>query len=318
MGRGKLTTPATEAVLEAFPGASVVRTSEVCSLWAGYGSIYRVQLSSGGSVVVKHITPPANSVSISNVRKVRSYKVEGYFYAHLAPASVSARLPRVFSIVSHPNSFCFVLEDLATEFPKSFHSLSGTTLQTALAWLAHFHATFWNYDQGGVAETGGYWYLETRQEELDAMANDPLSKKLKKHAETIDKHTRDARFETLMHGDAKSANILWADPSTCAWVDFQYVGHGLGARDVAYLLCSSASRSEVGAAADTNLRHYFETFLAVLADQGKNSHGYTFEQFQAHFDWCLLDYVRFMAGWGYWGNYDWAISRTEALLDTLW
>ncbi|RHY09343.1 hypothetical protein DYB36_003531 [Aphanomyces astaci] len=305
-------------VSAAFPGTLVVNQPEVCSLWAGYGSIYRVRLSSGVSAIVKHITPPHDSSSISNVRKVRSYEVEGYFYANLTgDIAAIPRLPRPYSIVSADNSFCFVLEDLSVEFPKMFHSLGGPTLRAALTWLAQFHATFWNCDDGGVADDGGYWYLATRQDEYDALGGDDLSVKLRAHAAWIDQKTRDPRYETLLHGDAKSANMLWRDETTCAWVDFQYVGRGLGAKDVAYLLCSSGNRSEVANKADDLLRWYFGEFESAMMLAGHDSRGYTFDQFQGHFDWCLLDYVRFMAGWGFWGNYEWAIQRTKSLLTEL-
>ncbi|KAF0695516.1 Aste57867_13676 [Aphanomyces stellatus] len=305
------------AISAAFPDASITRRSEVCSLWAGYGSIYRVILSgeSSSSVIVKHIVAPSSAASsVSNKRKLDSYAVEGYFYAHLSAASTLARLPHVHSMTASAHAFCFVLEDLAPAYPKSFHSLGGATLETALTWLAHFHATYWNVRDDNVAETGGYWYLATRQDELDAMGNDPYSAALKAQAAAIDRHTRAfPQFETLLHGDAKSANMLWADDRSCAWVDFQYVGRGLGAKDLAYMLCSSTSRADV-ARADDHLRFYFDAFDAAMTSLGNTSHGYTVELLLDHFDWCLLDYVRFMAGWGYWGNYDWAIQRTKHLL----
>ncbi|ETV95095.1 hypothetical protein H310_11378 [Aphanomyces invadans] len=304
-----------DTVTDAFPDDSVVGKTELCSLWAGYGSIYRVRLSSGVSVIVKHISPPQNdTLSVSNARKVRSYQVEGYFYGHLSAASTLPRLPRTHAVVCEDGSFCFVLEDLSVDFPKTFHSLGGPTLRAALSWLARFHAAFWNYSDDGVADNGGYWYLATRQEEFEALGNDELSVKLRAQAASIDQRCRDPRFETLLHGDAKSANMLWRDDTTCAWVDFQYVGRGLGAKDVAYLLCSSGGRSEVANYADDLLRWYFDEFEGAMASNGRNSGGYTCDLFRSHFDWCLLDYVRFMAGWGFWGNYDWAIRRTKPLL----
>ncbi|OQR84575.1 hypothetical protein ACHHYP_13230 [Achlya hypogyna] len=306
-----------EAVQACFPDASMRHKREMCSLWAGYGSIYQVALSSGPQVVVKSITPPG-STSVSDARKLRSYEVEGYFYEHLAAQSL-ARVPAVHTIERLPGpSFCFVLEDLTPTFPDSTYSLQGPYLNAALDWLAHFHASFWNHANadGGVGTNGGYWYLATRQDELAAMGNDSLAKKLKAQAARIDSMTRDAQYETLLHGDAKSANILWkkmGDDVSCAWVDFQYVGQGLGARDLAYLLCSSTNR---GALRDLDgiLARYFTTFASTMAKLGKDMHGYSVVKLKKHFHWCLLDYVRFMAGWGFWGNYDWAIAETEHLL----
>jgi hypothetical protein len=32
---------------------------------------------------------------------------------------------------------------------------------------------------------------------------------------------------------------------------------------------------------------------------------------------AILDWVRFMAGWGVWGNYDWAISKATEIVSEL-
>ncbi|KDO30876.1 hypothetical protein SPRG_04778 [Saprolegnia parasitica CBS 223.65] len=307
-----------EAIAASFPGATVQSKRELCSLWAGYGSIYQVFLSNGNAVIVKSITPPRSN-SVSNQRKLRSYEVEGYFYAQLAPKSL-ARVPMVHAIERYDGpSFCFVLEDLSAPFPDNTYSLQGVYLDAALDWLANFHASYWNHanDDDGVGRDGGYWYLATRQEELASMGTDSLATKLKAQAAAIDAKTRDPQYETLLHGDAKSANMLWKKATdgsiTCAWVDFQYVGQGLGARDLAYLLCSSTSRSALRDL-DALLQRYLDTFLSAMATLGKDPHGYNLAKLKEHFHWCLLDYVRFMAGWGFWGNYDWAIAETKHLL----
>ncbi|OQR92685.1 hypothetical protein THRCLA_08627 [Thraustotheca clavata] len=318
MGRKNIKRDELSSAIEScFSDASIQSKSELCSLWAGYGSIYRVQLSNGLNVIVKSIAPP-KSDSVSNQRKLRSYEVEGYFYQHLSAKS-QARLPSVYSIEHYEGPrFSFVLENLSSSFPDNAYSMSGKYLDAALDWLANFHASYWNYsnDDHGVGTDGGYWYLATRQEELEAMGNDNLSNKLRTNAKMIDARTRDPQFETLLHGDAKSANMLWkksGNEITCAWVDFQYVGQGLGARDLAYMLCSSTNRSALKNL-DQILHRYFTTFDQTMVKLGRSDHGYTLEKLKEHFEWCLLDYVRFMAGWGFWGNYDWAIATTGHLL----
>ena len=61
---------------------------------------------------------------------------------------------------------------------------------------------------------------------------------LKKAAQGIDKRLQSARFQTLVHGDAKLANFCFSDVGQVAAVDFQYVGKGCGMKDVAYFISS--------------------------------------------------------------------------------
>lgn len=99
-----------------------------------------------------------------------------------------------------------------------------------LTWLASLHAAFWQQPlptgEHGVWEQGCYWHLATRQEEFESMGRDWAA--LKAAAAAIDARLRqpDAsdplRFKTLVHGDTKSDNLLFAeDLGSCAGVDFQ-------------------------------------------------------------------------------------------------
>ncbi len=93
---------------------------------------------------------------------------------------------------------------------------------------------------------------------------------------------------------------------------------GFGAKDLAYLLCSSVDEDALeGDGEQQLLQHYHMALLARLAQNNKASSSYTFGVLQRHFDLCLVDYVRFMAGWGFWGNVGWAQSRTRQVLDRL-
>lgn len=44
---------------------------------------------------------------------------------------------------------------------------------------------------------------------------------------------------------------------------------------------------------------------------------YTFEALQADWQLAVCDYVRFMAGWGFWGNTSWASARCRECLAQL-
>jgi hypothetical protein len=105
------------------------------------------------------------------------------------------------------------------------------------------------------------------------------------------------------------------DGSSAAAYDFQYCGAGLGARDVAYLFVSSLDCGVLERYEQRLLAHYHRSLLARLRALGRaGGEAYTAEVLQRHYDLALLDYCRFMAGWGWWGNAGWARSRARALL----
>ena len=72
-------------------------------------------------------------------------------------------------------------------------------------------------------------------------------KRLKAAAHELDRRLRgvqkdgshDPRFRTLVHGDFKSANLLFSAraPVSCAAFDFQYCGEGEPHRCCCYLIC---------------------------------------------------------------------------------
>ena len=90
---------------------------------------------------------------------------------------------------------------------------------------------------------------------------------------------------------------------------------GYGARDVAYLLASSIERRVLAQHEASLLRHYHAALVDRLS--AEHASAYTFDVFQDHFELGVADFVRFMAGWGYWGDSAWADRTTQAVLDRL-
>ena len=113
--------------------------------------------------------------------------------------------------------------------------VSETELRACLRWLAAFHATFLGVPPESLWKVGSYWHLATRPDELEALTDTAL----RRAAPVLDARLNRARYRTLIHGDAKLQNFCFStDGSAVAAVDFQYVGGGVGVKDVAYFVTS--------------------------------------------------------------------------------
>ena len=211
-----------------------------------------------------------------------------------------------------------------------------------------------------------YDNIGSKHQRLKAAAHE-LDRRLRgEHADG----SRDPRFRTLVHGDFKSANLLFSAraPVSCAAFDFQYCGEGgsfvgfghrcschlrsclpstccreamscdvqpessqdlgqdisfgpslaftgYGARDVAKLLACSVQRRVLAQHEASLLHHYHSALVERLS--AEQAAAYTFNIFMDHFELSVADFVRFMAGWGFWGETAWADRKTEAVLDML-
>lgn len=168
---------------------------------------------------------------------------------------------------------------------------------------------------GGVWAQGGYWYLDTRRDEFSdttgyayvcAFAED-VAARLKR---------RDVSGVTLVHGDCKSANVVFERAGErCALYDFQYVGVGFGVQDVAYFVATSVQGRRLAeeGGEEALLRLYYGEVVAALARRGVVDAGYTWEVLVEQWEWALVDWMRFMAGWGCWGNAAWVERRVKAI-----
>ncbi|MEM7015018.1 MAG: choline kinase, partial [Verrucomicrobiota bacterium] len=175
-----------ESAILASTGASSLEVESVIQeLCSGYGHILRVSLEGGNadSVVVKHIRPAAagshprgwNS-TISHERKVRSYEVETAWYREWSDrCDEHCRIPQFLAFERHNGEVLLVLEDLdAAGFPRRMTSVEWTQIEICLGWLANFHATFLGDDPHDLWPVGSYWHLDTRPEELEALADEDL------------------------------------------------------------------------------------------------------------------------------------------------
>jgi len=291
-------------VCEIMQATAVTATEPIQSLWSGYGQIVRIGLqnsASAASVIVKHIEPPGLGATnargwsgdVSHSRKLRSYEVEANWYRDWSSqCNGLSRVPHCFAVESFDRGHVFVLEDLdASGFPHRCGRLSDSQLDACLRWLANFHATFLNQSPEGLWQTGTYWHLDTRPDELAVMQEGPL----KQAASLIDQRLSGCRFKTLIHGDAKVANFCFGEAEQeVAAVDFQYVGGGCGMKDVAYFLGSCLSDEECARREDQCLAVYFEE----LGTRVGSSIAESLEQeWRRLFPWAWADFHRFLCGW---------------------
>ena len=254
-------------VCEVMQARGAHRLARIQQLWGGYGELVRVALEGSAvrTVVVKVIAPPpAEADTVSDARKRRSYEVEERFYRDFVPRCDEAcRVARMFASRSTGDARWFVLEDLGDRVAP---------LAACLAWLAAFHARFLGDPGAGLWPEGTYWHLATR---LDELAIDPA------RARQLDQALAAARFQTILHGDAKEENFL-----TTGAVDFQYAGRGCGMKDVAYLLYGHS---------DAHLDAYFLHLREALSP--------TVDAAALEREWRALypiaqqDFARFLAGW---------------------
>lgn len=300
-----------EVALAATGATAVVRLQSVQRLWSGYGEIVRCFVRGGTvpSVIVKHVRWPQQdnhprgwNSTRSHERKVFSYGVESHWYeAVAAKCGASARTPDCLAADTDGEEVFLVLEDLdGAGFGRRCTSVDWEDLHACLRWLANFHATFLGHSAEGLWPEGTYWHLGTRPDELAELRDGPL----KRGAAPIDRMLREARFQTLVHGDAKLANFCFSETGhEVAAVDFQYVGGGCGMKDLAYFVSSCLDEDQSALQEEAVLDAYFSELRAALRRQAKtvDLDGLE-EEWRGLYPVAWTDFYRFLKGWspGHW------------------
>ncbi|WP_417347443.1 phosphotransferase [Ferrimonas sp.] len=297
---------------------SLVELQLIQPLWNQYGGLYRAHIDDGRSVIAKWVVPPADQGGLGHQRKLRSYQVELDWYRHHAEyCGEVSRVPAYLGEHLLDNGTLMVLEDLATAgFSPLSQDQGHSHLEAMIRWLAGFHARFMGSAPDGLWEQGCYWHLATRPDEWAAMEPGPL----KDAAVAIDTQLQGARYQSLVHGDAKVANFLGNDFGQVAAVDFQYVGGGAGIRDLVYLLGSVLSDDALEAHAFELLDRYCQALIEQLRAKGwdvAQLDAVLAEQ-SALFPFAWADFERFLQGWkpGHWklGRFSQAMTRRALAL----
>ena len=333
----------TERVAKLTGSNSVQVMETIQSLWSGYGEILRVRLDCGKEskpVIVKFVSPPIYrdhkygwGSDFSHQRKLRSYENEIKWYQ--GPSGMcdqnDCRVPQFIAAdgeIEDEAGWTLILEDLdAAGFNLRRQSVNDAQVNSCLRWLANFHAIFLidREDPGvrdpavekGLWPTGTYWHLQTRPEEFEAMEPGPL----KSAATSIASGLSEARFQTLVHGDAKLANFCFSPCNQVAAVDFQYVGGGCGIKDVAYFVSSCFNEDECEKREQEILAIYFEHLKQALARHpvSKPSSESVEREWRRLYAFAWADFFRFLAGWspGHWKMNAYSQKLTEQVLSLL-
>lgn len=187
---------------------------------------------------------------------------------------------------------------------------------------------------------GGYTYLATRQSEYGNLCDEgsewtealcqPIEGLNLSVAELVAQalapkptadgsHAGMAEYETLIHGDVKSENLFTnTKGDKVAFFDFQYVGLGLGVCDLAKLFTCSVPRSMLGKTQQSQLHmgndeeRLLRSYLEGI--QRASGRDYDWDVFVRHWETALVDWLRFQASWGSWGNTEWLEGRVRSIL----
>lgn len=192
-------------------------------------------------------------------------------------------------------------------------------------------------DGAQVWLNGGYTYLETRRKEYAGLCEDEgseWSEALCQPADGGEVSVAElaarvlapradgagvSEHETLIHGDVKSENLFTnTEGDKVAFYDFQYVGLGLGVCDLAKLFTCSVPRSMLGKnrRATQAMDEGEEKLLRAYLDRLRRVSGrdYDWGIFVRHWETALVDWLRFQASWGFWGNTEWLEGRVRYIL----
>ncbi|KAM3419171.1 hypothetical protein BST61_g5115 [Cercospora zeina] len=198
--------------------------------------------------------------------------------------------------------------------------------------------------EDGVWLNGGYTYLSTRRSELDSLRQDitsewsralcgPKANSQPCVAEQVAKLLSPAtttsqsglgEYLSLIHGDVKSENLFTTvSGEEVAFFDFQYVGLGCGLSDLAKLFTCSVPEGLLherkGGDGLPNTLPMGQGEKALLDSYRKafekaSGKSYPWSLFLMHWQTALIDWLRFQASWGFWGNTEWLEARCRSML----
>ncbi|WP_432768286.1 MAG: phosphotransferase [Sphingopyxis sp.] len=224
---------------------------------------------------------PSHDAASRNIAKLTgTYVKEVSWYRELAAGSGVAA-PHCYhaQIAADDIDFILLLADLAPA--RQGDQLAGLGLEALIPCIdaaAGLHALRWDDSQLAALpwlsrDSGDLvralfpqLYLGFRERYADRLAPDVLDVGARIVAQLDAYLGREPAARTIVHGDLRIDNILFApDGARCWLVDWQTLGRGSGATDLAYLIGTSIADPFERAAAD---RPAFDHWVAALAGRG--------------------------------------------------
>ncbi len=264
--------------LKAFTAAKV-GTGQMCD---SYRLTLDWQAGTDAPATVIAKCPSRDEASRNIAKLTGTYVKEVSWYRELAAAS-GVPAPRCYhsEIAEDEVEFVLILSDLAPA--RQGDQLAGLDLAGLVPCIeaaATLHAHLWADPQ--LAQTP--WlardngdlvralfpglYLGFRERYATRLAPEILDIGAGIVAKLDAYLSRDPAVRTLVHGDLRIDNILFAPDGAACWlVDWQTLGRGSGAADLAYLVGTSIADPFERAAAD---RPAFDHWIAALRRHGVN------------------------------------------------
>jgi aminoglycoside/choline kinase family phosphotransferase len=251
----------------------------VTDVGAGVGllaNVARVALTDGRRLIVK--LPSTDDRARNIAHQFGYYAREAGAYRYLL-ANAPVPTPRCYAIVDGPRGPVLVLEDLTTH--AGADQLEGATPARALAaadLLGDLHAAFWNHPVLATCSwlPGPTDAVVTMYDQLFAMTWQPFCAQV---ADLVpDAHLRAAEAviaqfaevcaefahapRTLVHGDFRLDNLLFATDGTAAAIDWQLAAWGRGAYDLAFFASGSVDDAVLADIEESLLARYHERLVA--------------------------------------------------------
>jgi len=290
----------TAALAEHLGGATV---TEVATTSVGTGQVadtYRLALEydppGAGSRTLIAKVPSADATSRAAAQLTRTYEIEASFYRDLA-ADLPVRVPRCYYQDHDPatDDYVVLLEDVApAEQGDQLAGCTGGQIEGAIDELAHLHGARWGdpalreldwlhrstpdgVDQLIALITGCAGDFHTR---FDTRLAPPAVALVDRLVDRLGPylHRRPEPW-TVIHGDFRADNLLFGGAGArVVVVDWQTVGLGPPAGDLAYLLGTSLS---------VERRRAIERDLVGRYTDGVRAHGADVDD-----EWLWTEYRR--------------------------
>ncbi len=309
-------------ILDKTLGNSIGKRSVIQNLWDNYGEIVRYFINDGKykTVILKHVKfPKNNKTTTSYIRKEKSYNVECEWYINWGKrVDQLCKIPSCLGFIKGENEIFILLEDLnSSGYPLRKMQLSFPEIKSCIKFLGDFHGKFINQNPVGLWETGTYWHLETRADELENLSDS----RLRNCASAIDLKLNNAKYKTIVHGDAKLENFCFSKNSDqVALLDFQYTGGGVGVKDLVYFIGSCLTDSDSAKFENELINHYFSALKSSIDRNMVDVNFYLLEkEWRELFYVAWADFHRFFKGWspGYWDPDCYSERVTKMVVNSL-